>query len=336
MRACRRRFLRGGLGLAGLGLLAGCGRLPFPAQQASGPRTIGFLAPTTGPYIGTPAAVYDAFRRGLRDLSYVEGRDILLDYRPGTDRAHLAELAAELVRRKVDLIVAAGVASHALQTPTDAPPVVFGFSGDPVEAGFVDSFARPGRNMTGMTFLGDELAAKRLEFLKQAAPGVARVAVLAYPGHPGERREWQDTQGAARSLGMTVRRLEVSTAADFDTAFAAMASEPTDALIAFSDNITLAHRARMAEFALERRLPSVFGWREYAEAGGLLSYGPNLDDSWGRIAVYADKVLKGAKPADLPVEQPTTFDFVVNLNTAQSLGLTIPQSVLVQATELIK
>jgi putative ABC transport system substrate-binding protein len=332
----RRQFLRGGLAVVGSGLLSSCGPLPFPAQQASGPRTIGFLAPTTGPYIGTPAAVYEAFRRGLRDLGYAEGRDIIFDYRPGADRAQLAELAAELVRRKVDLVVAAGVASYAMQTPTDAIPVVFGFSGDPVEAGFVDSFARPGRNMTGMTFLGEKLGAKRLELLTQAAPEIARVAVLAYPGHPGERREWRDAQAAARSLGVTPRLLQVSNSEDFDRAFEAMASEPTDALLAFSDNITLAHRARMAEFALERRLPSVFGWKEYAEAGGLLSYGPTLDDSWARIAVYADKILKGAQPADLPVEQPTEFEFVINLKTARALGLTIPPSVLQQATEVIQ
>jgi putative ABC transport system substrate-binding protein len=322
--------------MAGLGLLSGCGRLPLPPQQAPGPRTIGFLAPTTGPYIGTPAAVYEAFRRGLRDLGYAEGRDIVLDYRPGADPAQLAELAADLVRREVDLIVAAGVASFAIRARTDAIPVVFGFSGDPVEAGFADSYARPGRNMTGMTFLGEKLTAKRLELLKQAAPAIARVAVLAYPGHPGEQREWQDAQAAAQSLGVTLRRLAVSSSDDFDRAFAAMASEPTDALLAFTDNITLAHRARMAEFALERRLPSVFGWKEYAEAGGLLSYGPTLDDAWGRIAVYADKILKGTKPADLPVEEPTKFEFTVNLRAAQAIGLTIPDQVLLQATELIQ
>ena len=228
------------------------------------------------------------------------------------------------------------MASYAVQTTADATPVVLGFSGDPVEAGFVDSYARPGRNMTGMTFLGDKLGAKRLELLQQAAPGIARVAVLAYPGHPGARREWQDTQVAARALGVTPKLLEVSSSEDFDRAFAAMAGEPTDALLAFSDNITLAHRARMAEFALERRLPSVFGWKEYAEAGGLLSYGPNLDDSWGRIAAYADKILKGARPADLPVEEPTKFELAVNLKTARALGLAIPPSVSQQATEVIQ
>ena len=335
-RCGRRSFLRGGIALAGAGLLSGCGLPPIPAQRAPAPRTVGFLAPATGPYIGTPAAVYEAFRRGLRDLGYVEGRDVLLDYRPGADRPRLAELAAELVRRKVDLVVAAGVAAYAVQAPTDAIPVVFGFSGDPVEAGFVDSFARPGRNMTGMTFLGDRLGAKRLELLKQAAPSIARVAVLAYPGHPGARREWRDAEAAARSLAMTPRLLEVSSSEDFDRAFAALAGEPPDALLAFSDNITLAHRTRIAEFALERRLASVFGWKEYAEAGGLLSYGPALEASWARVAVYADKILKGAKPADLPVEQPTEFEFVVNLKTAHALGLMIPPSVLQQATEIIQ
>jgi putative tryptophan/tyrosine transport system substrate-binding protein len=228
------------------------------------------------------------------------------------------------------------VASYTMQAQTDVIPVVFGFSGDPVEAGLVVSYARPGRNMTGMTFLGEKLTAKRLELLKQAAPAIARVAVLAYPGHPGERREWHDAQAAAQSLGLALRRLEVTTSDDFERAFAALASEPTDALLAFSDNITLANRARMAEVALARRLPSMFGWREYAEAGGLLSYGPNLEDSWGRIAVYADRILKGANPADLPVEEPTTFELMVNLKTARTLGLAIPASVLTQADEIIQ
>jgi putative ABC transport system substrate-binding protein len=332
----RRSFLRGGIALAGAGLLSGCVSVPFSAQRASGPRTIGFLAPATGPYIGTPAAVYEAFRRGLGDLGYVEGRDVILDYRAGADRAQLAELAAELVRQKVDLIVAAGVAAFAIQTPPETIPVVFGFSGDPVEAGFVDSLARPGRNMTGMTFLDDQLGAKRLELLQQVAPNIRRVAVLAYPGHPGARREWQGAEAAAQSLGMAPRLLEVSSAEDFDRAFAAMAAEPQDALLAFADNITLAHRARIADFAAGRRLASGFSWKEYVEAGGLLSYGPSLEASWARVAAYADKVLRGAKPADLPVEQPTTFELVVNLKTAAALGLSIPPAVLQQATELIQ
>jgi putative ABC transport system substrate-binding protein len=337
VRACgRRRFLEGSLVLAGVGLLSGCGLPSIPTRRSPGPRTVGFLAPTTGPYIGTPAAVYEAFRRGLRDLGYLEGTDVALDYRAGADRAQLAASAAELARRKVDLVVAAGVAAYAIQVPTDAVSVVFGFSGDPVEAGFVDSLARPGRNMTGMTFLGDQLGAKRLELLKQAAPSIRRVAVLAYPGHAGARREWQDAESAARSLALTPTLLEVSSSEDFGRAFAAMAVEPPDALLAFSDNITLAHRARIAEFALERRLASVFGWKEYAEAGGLLSYGPALEGSWARIAAYADKILKGAKPADLPVEQPTAFELVVNLKTAAALGLSIPPSVLQLATEIIK
>ena len=257
----RRQLLRDSLALAGLGLLSGCGRLPFAAQPAPGPRTVGFLAPTTGPYIGTPTAIYEAFRRGLQDLGYVEGRDVLLDYRPVADPTQYAE---------------------------------------------------------------------------QAAPGIARVAVLAYPKHPGEQREWRGTQLAAESLGLTLRRLEVSTAEDFDRAFAAMASEPTDALLAFSDGVTMAHRAPMAAFALEQRLPSAFGWREYVEAGGLLAYGPNLDEAWGRLATFVDRILRGAKPADLPVEEPSKFELTVNLRTARTIGLSVPSVVLEQATELIQ
>jgi len=162
------------------------------------------------------------------------------------------------------------------------------------------------------------------------------VAVLATPTHPGAQREWRGAQQAAESLGLALRRLEVSTSDDFDRAFAAMVSEPTDALLVFADGVTLAHRGPIAAFALERRLPSVFGWREYAEAGGLLAYGPNTDDAWARIAVFVDKILKGAKPADLPVEEPTTFELTANLKTAHAIGLTVPPSVLQQATEFIQ
>ena len=336
VRHSRRELLRGSLALVGLGVISGCGRVPYPTQQAAEPRTIGFLQPTTGPYIGTPTAVYEAFRRGLRAIGYVEGKDVVLDYRPGSEPAQYDDLAADLVRRRVDLIVTSSAAALAAKAQTETIPVVFGFSGDPVEAGLVDSYSHPGRNMTGMSFLGERLVAKRLDLLKETAPGIARVAVLATPTHPGAQREWRGAQQAAESLGLALRRLEVSTSDDFDRAFAAMVSEPTDALLVFADGVTLAHRGPIAAFALERRLPSVFGWREYAEAGGLLAYGPNTDDAWARIAVFVDKILKGAKPADLPVEEPTTFELTANLKTARAIGLAVPPSVLQQATELIQ
>ena len=328
MRTTRRTFLTGSIAVLVAPLAA-------EAQQRPKVPTIGFLVPATGPYIGAPTAVYDAFRQGLRDLGYVESRNIRLEYRSSSDRTQLADLAAELVRRNVDVIVAAGVAAYPVKTSAMIP-VVFGFSGDPVAAGFVDSLALPGRYMTGMSFLALELVGKRLELLKEAAPTISRVAVLAFPGHPGEPGEWKHTDAAARALGLTLQRFEVRNAADFDPAFDAIEKGRVDAIHAFPDGITLAQRTRIAEFAATRRLPSVFGWREYTEAGGLMSYGPSLDASWRRVAVFVDKILKGARPANLPVEQPTKFELVINSRTAKALALTIPPSLLLRADQVIE
>jgi putative ABC transport system substrate-binding protein len=318
----------------------GGGVFALPLRAASQPagkaRTIGFLVPATGPYIGAPTAVYEAFRQALRDLGYVEGRHVILEYRSAPDRAGLETLAAELVRLNVDVVVAAGVAATAAFKATSTIPVVFGYSGDPVDAGFIDSFPRPGRNMTGVSFLALELVGKRLELLKEAAGKISHVAVLAFPGHPGEPREFKAAEDVARILGMTLHRIEVRSSADFDQAFDMLVKERVDAIHAFPDGITLAHRTRIADFALTRRLPSVFGWKQYAEAGGLISYGPNLDASWKQVAVFADKVLKGAKPATLPAEQPTKFELVINLKTAKALGLTIPPTLLRRADHFIE
>lgn len=306
------------------------------AQTRSKVPTVGLLVPATGPYIGASTAVYEAFRQGLRDLGYVEGRSINLEYRSTSDRTRLADLAAELVRLNVDIIVTAGVAAYAAKTATATVPIVFGFSGDPVTAGLVDSLARPGRNMTGVSFLAVELVGKRLELLKEAAPRVSRVAVVMFPGHPGEPFEWKQIAATAHSLGMTLQRLEVRGPGDFDRAFDEMEKERVDAIHAFPDAVTLTQRARIAQFALTRRLPSVFGWREYVEAGGLMSYGPALTASWRQTAVFVDKILKGAKPMDLPVEQPRTFEFVINLQTAKALRLTVPPSLLLRADRVIE
>ncbi len=319
-------------------LAGGIAAAPLAAQAQQAPKIpkIGVLVTATGPYIGAPTAVYEAFRRGLRDLGYIEGRNVSIEFRAASDRARLGELAADLVRLNVDVMVTGGIAAYAAQATTDSIPVVFAFSGDPVEARLVDGLARPGRNMTGISLLAFELVGKRLELLKEAAPKISHVAVFAYPGHPGEQREWKAMQDAARALGLTVHRLEVRNAADFDQAFAAIEKERSNAIHAFPDGITLASRARIAEFALTRHLPSVFGWKEYVEAGGLISYGPNLDASWRRIGVFVDKILKGARPADLPVEQPTKFELLINLKTAKALGLTIPPSLLLRADQVIE
>jgi putative ABC transport system substrate-binding protein len=301
------------------------------AQQPGKVPRIGYLSSGTA-----TSALYAAFRQGLRELGYVEGQNIAIEYRYAEGRPQLVELSTDLVRLKVDVIVAELAASYAAKLSTPAIPIVFGFSGDPVEAGFVPNLARPGGNMTGITFLALELVGKRLELLKEAASGISRVAVLASPAHPGEQRELMATQAAAQTLGVSLQYLPISASSDFDRAFETITSARAKAVLAFPDALTMAHRNQIAEFALKRRLPSVFGWREYVEAGGLMSYGPNLSDSFRRITSYVDKILKGAKPADLPVEQPMKFELVLNLKTAKALGLTIPPSIMVRADQVIQ
>ena len=297
---------------------------------------IGFLVPASGIYIGTPTTVFDAFRRGLTDLGHIEGRSVRYEYRSAPDRAALGDMAAELVRLEVDVLVAAGVAAYMAKAASASIPIVFGFSGDPIQAGLVDGLARPGHNMTGVTFLSTELAGKRLDLLKKAAPAISQVAVIAFPGHPGEQSEWRAWEDAARALGVSLHLFELKNAAEVDQALATMASGIIDAIHAFPDGVTAQSRIRIAEFALTQHLPSIFGWKEYAEAGGLMSYGPNLEESWHRVAAFVDKILKGAKPADLPVEQPTRFELIVNLKTAKAIGITVPQILLAQADEVIE
>jgi len=326
----RRAVLAGALASVALSPIAG---RPQPATD--GP-TIGFLVPASGPYIGTPTEVFDSFRRGLADLGHVVGRNIRYEYRSAPDRAGLGEMAAELVRLKVDVLVAAGVAAFNAKPVSASTPVVFGFSGDPVQAGLVDSLARPGGNMTGVTFLAPKLVGKRLDLLKEAAPAISRVAVIGASGHPGERSEWRAWEDAGRALGVNLQIFELKNVADLDAALTAVASGNMDAIHAFPDGVTAASRVHIAEFALSNHLPSVFGWKAYVEAGGLMSYGPNLEDSWRQIAGFVDKILKGSRPADLPVELPTRFELIVNLKTARELGLTMPPILLAGADEVIQ
>ncbi len=306
------------------------------AQPTATVPRVGFLVPASGPYIGTPTAVFDSFRRGFADLGHIEGRSVRYEYRSAPDRAGLGDMAAELVRLKVDVLVAAGVAAFMAKAASASIPIVFGFSGDPVQARLVDGLARPGHNMTGLTFLAPELVGKRLALLKEAAPAISQVAVIAFARHPGERREWRAWEDAARTLGVSLHLFELNNAADVDQALAAVASGNIDAIHAFPDGVTAASRVRIAEFALTRHLPSVFGWKEYAEAGGLMSYGPNLDKSWRQVAGFVDKILKGARPADLPVELPTRFELIVNLKTARALGLILPPALLAGADKVIE
>ncbi len=316
------------LGLILLPLVAG-------AQQPPEVRRIGYLQADVSGL--SYSAFYEILRQGLRDLGYVEGRNLVIEYRSGgEDRARLAELAAELVRLKVEVIVTPGGATWAAKGATETVPIVFSYSGDPIEAGFVKSLSRPGGNMTGITWLAFELVGKRLEFLKEAAPRASRVAIVSNPAHPGEQREFRETERTARAVAWTVQSHQVRTTPDFHAAFDAIVRDKADALLVFPDPVTMVHRHQMAEFAAKHRLPSVFGWREYVEAGGLMSYGPNRLETAKQLAVYVDKILKGRKPADLPVEQPTKFELVINLKTAKALGLTIPQTLLLRADQVIE
>jgi len=301
------------------------------AQQPAKVRKIGFLSQT-----GAFSANIEAFRQGMRELGYVEGQNIVIEYRSGERGARLTELATELVQQKVEVIVAAGPGAPAAKMATETVPIVFMYSGDPIEAGFIDSLAQPGRNMTGITWLAFELVGKPLEILKEAVPKVSRVAVLASPAHPGEQRELRETQSTARALGITLQYNQVRGTADVDAAFDTIIKDNANALLVFPDPVTNAHRKQIVEFAAKRRLPSMFGRKEPVEAGGLISYGPKLEEVYRRIPVHVDKILKGAKPADLPTELPTKFELFINLKTAKQIGLTIPPNLLVRADKVIR
>ena len=311
--------------------------LAAEAQQAGQAARIGYLAAnlTVSPHMT------EAFRQGLRDLGYVDGRSVVIEYRDAEGKYdRLPARAAELVALKVDVIVAADTpAALAAKQATRSLPIVFIGAGDPVTIGLVTSLARPGGNVTGLSLLAPELVGKRLELLKQAVPGVGRVAALWQPGFVGERTEkdmLKEVEVAARALGVRLQFVEARGPADFDRAFADMTRARADALTVLGSAMFANERRRVVDLAAKNRLPGVYGFREYVGAGGLMAYGPNVADLFQRAATYADKILKGAKPGDLPVEQPTKFELVLNLKTAKALGLTIPQSVLVRADQVIE
>ena len=282
----------------------------------------------------------DAFRQRLRELGWVEGQNIVIDYRYAEGRVdRLPDLAAELVRLKVDLIVAsAGTqAATAAKNATETIPIVMIYVRDPVGTGLIASLARPGGNVTGVSgSAGLELFAKQLELLKETVPKIRRVAILSNPDNAYHQLAIREVNVAARSLGVQLQLLEARGPNEFDGAFAAMAKERVGALLVLSDAIFGSHRTRLADLAARSRLPAAFGVRDDVEAGGLMSYGPSILDSYRQAATYVDKILKGAKPADLPVEQPMKFELVLNLKTAEALGLTIPPLILFQADEVIR
>jgi putative ABC transport system substrate-binding protein len=308
------------------------------AQQPKKVLRLGYLSPTD-PATDTR---FEGIRLALRERDYIDGQTIAIEYRYTQGKEdRFPELAAELVRLKVDIIVVAGgdIAVRAAKNATKTIPIVMVGSGsDPVEAGLVESLARPGGNVTGVTILNRELSGKRLELLKEAAPKVARVAVLYEQANRLSVIEVKEVlPGAARALRLTIQPWEVRDTDDFDRVFAAMGKQRPDGLyVPVGSPLMNTNRKRIVGLALKSRLPSVYVRWEFVEAGGLMSYGADLADSYRRVAYYVDKILKGAKPADLPVEQPTKFELVINIKTAKQIGVTIPQKVLARADRVIK
>ena len=283
----------------------------------------------------------DAFRQGLRQLGYTEGRNIAIEYRGADGRIErFPNLAAELVRLEVDLIFAANTrAALAARQATSTIPIVSAVMGDPVEDGLVASLAQPGGNVTGLTFLAPELTAKRMQLLKDALPNVSRVAALWHPGAYGERTMddmLKATESAAQTLGVQLQLIEVRAAGELERAFSTMMKERAEALFLFPTPMLFLARRRIIELAATNRLPSVSQAREFVELGGLIAYGANINDLFRRSTVYVDKILKGAKPADLPVEQPTRFELVINLKTAKTLGIDLPLGLMIRADEMIE
>jgi putative ABC transport system substrate-binding protein len=319
-----------------LGGAVGAWPLAARGQQGGKKYMIGILS------AGNETAVIPelnvAFFEALRELGWMEGKNVVFEHRYADNRLErLPELAADLVRLKVDVIAAAGtLAPLAAKRATTVIPIVMTAAGDPLGSGLVASLARPGGNVTGMSLMAPDLGAKRLELLKEFLPRLSRVAALWNAANPYSVLVFKETQAGGGKLGIEVRSLEVRGPDDFDSAFEAVRGLRPDALITVEDPLTADHRTRIAEFANRQQLPSLHGIREFVVAGGLISYGANLADLFRRAAYYVDKILSGAKPADLPVQQPTKFEMVINLKTAKALGLTMPTTLLARADEVIE
>jgi putative ABC transport system substrate-binding protein len=306
--------------------------LAADAQPAAKVPRIGFLMPSLTP---ERARNLEAFRQGLRELGWIEGQNVAIEYRyaeTGTDTERFPALVADLVRLNVDVLVTVGGTTRVAQDATRTIPIVMVTAADPVVTGFVTSLARPEGNITGLAGLEAELSGKRLEILKQAAPQISRLAFLLNPTNVSAAY-MRETQVAAQALGVAVQVVEVRRPDEIERAFAAMQRASADALLLLTDSRLLeAHVRDITTLALQHRLPAIYPWRMYVEAGGLMSYGISLREWYRRAATYVDKILKGAKPADLPVEQPTTFELIINLKTAQALVLTIPPTLVFQGT----
>jgi ABC-type uncharacterized transport system substrate-binding protein len=307
------------------------------AQQSAKIARIGFLHPAFPEGVG--GVHLQAFREGLRELGYVEGKNLQLDVRWGRGKLdRLPALAAELVQSKVDVLVAATSPSVvAARQATRSIPIVMPTSSDPVGDGLVASLAHPGGNITGLSVMSPELGEKRIQLLKEMFPKVSHaMAVLWNPDYVGMRARFEQARVAAPAVGLTVRSVEVRDTRELDVAFEAIIREHPEALLLLVDPLTLSQRARIVEFAAEQRLPAIYETRDFVDVGGLISYGPNIPDQYRRAATYVIKILRGAKPADLPIEQPTKFELVINMRAANALGIKFPDSILLRADEVIR
>jgi putative ABC transport system substrate-binding protein len=317
-----------------LGGAAATWPLAARAQQAGKVYRVGFLwdRPDVWPH------ALEAFRSELRELGWIEGQNIAVEYRWAEGRFdRLPDLAKELVQLKVDVIVApTSIYTGAAKRATGTIPIVFASHADPIGSGHVTSLARPGGNITGFTIMMSETTAKSLELFKEVVPGLAHVAVIWDPATPSHRPGLQAVEATSRALGLRLQALAVPNATEFDSAFSAMVQEQADGVVVLSTPLFMGGAKRLAELAIKHKLPTMFGPREHVEAGGMLSYSPDRADLYRRAATYVDKILKGAKPAELPVQQPTKFEFVINLKTANTLGITIPPTLLARADEVIE
>ena len=315
-------------------LLSGAAAWPLAAraqQSTSAPR-IGWLA------FDVPEnhAYFDALRQGLRDLGHAEGQALIIEPRWVSGHDRVPDLARELAALKVRAIVVQGGITTFLRGVINSTPIVFVTSGDPVIAGYVKSFNRPGGNFTGATMMSYEINGKRLELLREMFPKVTHVGVLSNPMHPGEYGELKVTEATAEKLGLKLSYGRIVSAADVELAFNLVRSKGADAINVLPDGGMMRHREKFAALAAQQRIPVISGWQEFARAGGVMSYGPNVAKTYRRIASYVDKILRGSHPSELPVEQPTKFELVINLKTAKALGLTVPPTLLARADEVIE
>ena len=310
-------------------------RFPANAQQPTKVPRIGYL---TASSLSANAARIEAFRQGLRELGYLEGKNIVIEYRHAEGKFdRLPALAAELVRLKVDVIVTAGPTStRPAKEATVTISIIIAFDNDPVGSGVVASLARPGGNITGLATLSPELSGKRLELLKEILPKISRVAVLGTSTTPGTAQELKEAELAAGAFGAKLQYLNVLDPKDIETAFRAAGKGRADAVLVLTSGVFNSQRKQIVELAVKNRLPAIYNAAEWVEGGGLMSYGVSVTDLYRRAATYVDKILKGAKPADLPVQQPTKFELVINLKTAKQIGVTIPPNVLARADKVIK